>query len=81
MIHCSLPSLFQKVNMKIFLNNSEESIHHKASLEDLLKKNSLQDKKGIAVALNDCVISKNQWQNTVLNENDKVLVISATRGG
>ena len=37
--------------------------------------------KGIAVAINDEVVPKTDWQNFELKENDEVLIITATQGG
>jgi len=37
--------------------------------------------KGIAVALNNQVIPKNSWSDQLLNDNDSILIITATQGG
>lgn len=37
--------------------------------------------KGIAVAINQHVIPKDQWADTPLQEHDQILIISATQGG
>jgi sulfur carrier protein len=42
---------------------------------------NLSSKSGIAVAVNNTVIKKTDWDQTLLGENDKILVISATKGG
>ena len=36
---------------------------------------------GIAIAVNNEVISKNDWREYMLQENDKILIITATQGG
>ena len=36
---------------------------------------------GIAVAINETVVPKSQWTSTLLQENDKVLIIKASQGG
>ena len=36
---------------------------------------------GIAVALNDCVVSRSLWERTDLNENDVVEIVEAAQGG
>jgi len=38
-------------------------------------------KKGIAVALNNRIIPLSVWAETILNNNDSVLIITATQGG
>ena len=39
------------------------------------------EKKGIAVALNNSVILKDNWPITTINQNDNILIITATQGG
>lgn len=66
--------------MKVYFNNSET--HTDASqLGTLLHEHQLDEKKGIAVALNEEVIPRASWAQTPLKENDKILVITATQGG
>ena len=50
-------------------------------LYDLLKIKGLTDEKAIAVALNQDVISKEEWATTPLAESDQVLIIKPTQGG
>ena len=38
-------------------------------------------REGIAVAVNETVVPKAQWDSFELQPNDKVLVIKATQGG
>ena len=52
-----------------------------AHLHDLLVEHSLLDKKGTAVALNGEVIPKSNWSEHTLQENDQILIITATQGG
>ena len=40
-----------------------------------------RSEKGIAVAVNNEVIAKTEWQEHVLREDDQVLIIQATQGG
>ena len=42
---------------------------------------NLLDEAGIAVALNETVIPRAQWETTYLQENDSILIIQATQGG
>ena len=66
--------------MKIFINN--ESLEtNSALLSSVLKEQSFLEKKGIAVALNNSVIAKSNWDQTKINENDNILIITATQGG
>lgn len=66
--------------MTVYFNNSQ--INTEATeLGTLLGEHQLIDKKGIAVAVNEEVIPRALWTETPLNENDKILVITATQGG
>ncbi|WP_405383045.1 sulfur carrier protein ThiS [Maribacter sp. LLG6340-A2] len=38
-------------------------------------------KSGIAVAIQNAIVSKNLWESTVLSNDDNVLIIQATQGG
>lgn len=67
--------------MNVYLNNEQVALDDGVSLYSLLEKKELHQKKGIAVAINNKVISTANWQTQTLAENDKVLVISATKGG
>lgn len=40
-----------------------------------------RDTMGIALAINEEVISKSNWSTKKINNNDKVLLIRATQGG
>lgn len=66
--------------MQVFVNNvaQEISANH---LEDLLQQLGYVQSKGIAVAINNEVISKINWSTTPLNENDRITIIRATQGG
>lgn len=37
--------------------------------------------KGIAVALNDQVIPRSQWSETIITDHADILIITATQGG
>ncbi len=66
--------------MTINVNNKPTDIQDRASLENLLESIDIVP-KGIAIALNDIVISKKNWKATFLKEKDKVTIIQATQGG
>lgn len=66
-----------------FLLNGEPCVHTEkaVSLYDMLNLNGIADHRGIAIAVNQQVISKSQWDDFKLKENDEVLIIKATQGG
>ena len=48
---------------------------------DLISWKSLSNSKGIAVAINESVVLKDNWATQIICENDIVLIIEATQGG
>lgn len=67
--------------MNIYCNGKPIAVSEPASLHSLLVLTDFVNKKGIAVAVNNSVVKKQDWESTFLHENDKVLIISATKGG
>jgi sulfur carrier protein len=67
--------------MKVFINNKDCVLQADANLISALEQNGILTQKGIAVAVNNAVIPKTEWQTKVLNENDKITIIKATQGG
>lgn len=53
----------------------------KGTTLNLLLRNINQKENGIAVAVNNQIITKSNWASTLLIENDEVLIIQATQGG
>jgi len=67
--------------MELTLNNELLNFSDGDTLLDVLKTTELFEKKGIAVAVNSSVIPKSEWKETKLNNNDNIMVITATAGG
>lgn len=65
--------------MEVILNN-EKIVTQAENLEQLILE-SLPDAGDIAVAVGTTVVRRCDWAATILNENDVVTVIRATRGG
>ncbi len=64
----------------IKVNNKAKQISQAFSVEQLLH-DLKQPNQGIAVAINQSIIPKNNWSEEILNEGDDVLIIKATQGG
>lgn len=64
----------------IFVNENPIEIEERTTIEQLLQKTNNAG-EGIAVAINNEVISKNQWNSHNLSKDDKVLLIKAAQGG
>ena len=67
--------------MIVFINNKNCVLHADANLTMALEQNGILTQKGIAVAVNNAVIPKAEWQTKTLTENDKITIIRATQGG
>lgn len=67
--------------MKVLLNNNEYILEQTETLSDLVSKINLSDSKGIAFAVNEKVIVRDQWKSFTFKENDRILLIKAAQGG
>lgn len=67
--------------MEITVNNQEITVASNLKLGDYLESKELNNTRGIAVAVNEYVIARNDWPAHELIENDKILIIHATQGG
>jgi sulfur carrier protein len=67
--------------MNIRLNNQEIALKENVSLEQLFRQLNIKAATGVAVAVNESIIPKKDWASHSVNENDKILVITATQGG
>ncbi len=67
--------------IELFVNSTPQQSLTPLSLAQLLSEKSLNQAKGIAVAVNDTVIPKATWSSTLLTDQDRVTIITATQGG
>ena len=67
--------------MNLFINNEQKEIPDAVTISALLGEIKLNSPKGIAIAINNEVISKSSWEKHQLKENDRVTIIRATQGG
>ncbi|QXP52117.1 MULTISPECIES: sulfur carrier protein ThiS [unclassified Cellulophaga] len=66
--------------ISILVNEKPMRIQKNTNVLQLLEK--LQTpQNGIAVALNNNIITKDFWKYEILDENDSLLIIQATQGG
>jgi len=65
--------------MRIQLNGKEK-VTEALYLGDLIKELQVST-EGLAVAVGKEIISRSNWDTFSLNENDEIILISATRGG
>lgn len=67
--------------MKLYLNNKEFYTEaQELSVDDLLRLNNIPA-VGVAVAVNNSVVRKSTWKDTLLADGDSITVITAVCGG
>lgn len=62
------------------VNNTVQTFNSPSKLQDLLTQLNISD-KGIAIAVNNQIVSKNDWNQRQLAEGENILIIRATQGG
>lgn len=66
--------------MTINVNNQSQSISENSSIKKLLEQLDILP-NGIAIAINNKVISKEEWEQTIIENDDDIVIIKATQGG
>jgi sulfur carrier protein len=64
----------------IYVNNSSREVRLNTTVSEILSQLDILS-KGIAIAINENIILKGEWNSTVVNSNDNILIIKATQGG
>jgi sulfur carrier protein len=67
--------------MNIIINERPYRVKDGASIADALQEAQIENRFGIAVAVNNVVMPKTEWENTALNPNDQLTIINAIFGG
>ncbi|GLU54549.1 sulfur carrier protein ThiS [Dyadobacter frigoris] len=67
--------------MEISINQQRTEIPEHSSVEELLSSLFTDSTQGIALAVNQVIISKSDWPIHILNPDDKITLIKATQGG
>jgi sulfur carrier protein len=67
--------------MDLYIGQEKRNLDVRA-VSDLLNALTLpEDGKGIAIAVNDAVISRSRWQEHVLHDSDHIEIVRAVQGG
>ncbi|KJD31710.1 thiamine biosynthesis protein ThiS [Tamlana nanhaiensis] len=66
--------------MQVKVNNTIHQVSENQSLQALVDQLQIST-SGIAIAINNSVIRKDDWDTTFLKENQDVLIIKSTQGG
>jgi sulfur carrier protein len=68
-------------HIEVFINQEKHLVQKNIVLDKLLLDIDIIEKNGIAVAINNEIISKSKWKATGFSPNDRITVIRATQGG
>lgn len=66
--------------MKININKQAVDVPRETNLLQIAERKEAQE-LGYVIALNDCVIPKGRWQQTMLTEGDQISIFSVIAGG
>ena len=66
--------------MNIFINGKVSEVKKNINIQDILRMHNISD-ENIVVEINRTIISKMYWDDTKIEENDKIEIITAVGGG
>ncbi|MBQ0734597.1 sulfur carrier protein ThiS [Aquimarina celericrescens] len=66
--------------MTININNQSQVISKSSSISTLLEQLNVSS-NGIAIAVNNKIITKEKWGQTLIQSSDNITIIKATQGG
>lgn len=66
--------------MKIYINQKEIEVQDSISVKELLDMQQISI-EGTAIAINNKLVPKNEWNDRILTEGNKITIIRATFGG
>lgn len=67
--------------MEIIIDKQIQQVQDSCSVQQLMETLFALPPKGIAVAVNECVVPKSEWETYILQSKDRLLFIKATQGG
>lgn len=67
--------------MDIIVNDRKHTIDQHSTLNALLSNLNISSNKGVALAVNEQVIPRSNWDSHQLKENDEIMIIKAAQGG
>ena len=65
----------------VYINDKEYALEQTQSLSELFQTLNINVEKGVAVAINNKVLPRCDWNKSPVNKNDKIILIKATQGG
>lgn len=73
-----IPKVEYVSRVNIQLNNKLTGV--RISIEHLIIMQGISSKE-VTVALDGSVVTKSEWKTTIINENNNLIIITATQGG
>ncbi|MGN7987579.1 sulfur carrier protein ThiS [Pedobacter sp. 22226] len=67
--------------MEVTINNQNHQLNEACSIEQMLAAVISTGTDGLAIAVNQTIISKSVWDTYLLNPGDQIILIKATQGG
>lgn len=67
--------------MKIEINNESYDVERNITISELLNITPNIPKQGIAIAVNNKVVSKHKWEHEIIPDGAKITIIKAFYGG
>ena len=68
--------------MEVFINGNSKELKDGITLQQLITEDpNLEDRDGIAIAVNNDVVSRSEWESLRISEGDRIEIIQAVQGG
>ena len=67
--------------MNVVINGEPHTVKEDCNLFDVLDKIQVVNRFGIAIAVNNVVVSKTEWKKYIVQNGDDILIINAIFGG
>ena len=67
--------------MNITINGKPCQMKEHSNLIDVLEEAKIVNRFGIAIAVNNTVVSKGEWEKFLLKDKDSIIIINAISGG
>ena len=67
--------------MEVTVNKDRITLADNASVKDLLDQILGEKQKGVAIAIENVVLPRTDWQHRILLHGEKLILIRATQGG
>lgn len=68
--------------MKLLINGKPQHVDSdRLSVAELLDRLKIEQRRGVAVAVDNAVVPRSQWEDHDVEEGDAVEIIRATQGG